>query len=670
MSEERQSVAALDRPAGRPDAEGSTALVHRVRALPSGRYALIAAALAAVTLGLGASGVASSPSGLLAAPLWPVVGVAAALALLLRGPFWQSALVLAALLIAGPALAGAPVTTAVLLGVALTIEALTVRLILGGPPRSWLLDSRRALTRLLLASSAAAVLGSALVATIALLQGGALTIDGMLVVLSAHLAALLAVVPLTVVQLPRWTLVDRRELIVQTTVTLMASALVLVIVPDLRAVILLAPLLAWAAMRFPPVMVSAQLIAVGVIGDASVMAGTGLVAVEGPDAVASVVLLHLGVVALAVMIHVIAVVRIERMTQRAENDRRAALLRRGLDASRVGTVLVKPDAQTGVSIVDVNEVAERVIGEDWFERLISAWLDSEETTLSTEVALNDGRTIQVQGQRVLTDDGDSVLAVQLVDVTAFVEAREAMAQAVAREREMIDKLHALARQKEDFVAAVSHELRTPLTSIMGFAEDLDQLPPEELQEATEVILRNSARLTEMVEDLLELGRMTTPNPVRETGSFDLSSIVGETVADQRKAAAERQVTIEVVPSSEPAMVVSSSNALGRIATNLVSNAIKFAPIGGTVRVVTRVTDDTVEMVVEDSGPGISADDESRVFERFYRSADPERRRTPGTGLGLSIVKSLVELLHGTIAVGHSELGGARMGVSLPRDRAS
>lgn len=668
MNAVRPADQALSSPIKQAGVDHGSALVYRAHDLDRRRFSLVIVALAGVTIAVGASSLADVAAQPAAALLWPVAGVATVLTLCVRGPLWQAAPLLAAVLIAGPLLVATPLASALLIGLALTLEALLVRVLLGPSPHTWLLDSRRSLGRLLLASAAAAVCGTGLIVAGQWLLGASVTISGMLVLMSAHLAALLVVVPPVLMPLALRPRGGTPELLAQVLLTLTASLVVLVVVADLRAVVLLAPLLTWGAMRFPPILAAIQLVVIGLLGDLSVLAGTTLVSVG--DEVGSILLVHSGMVALVLVVHVIAVVRIERMTQRAENDRRAELLRRGLEASRVGTVLVQPDSSAGVHIVEFNGVAEHVVEEHWFEALISAWLTSEEGSLSTEVTLDDGRTIQVQGQRVLTDDGDSVLSVQLVDVTAFVEAREAMAQAIERERQMIDRLHALARQKEEFVSAVSHELRTPLTSIVGFAEDLSDLPEDEQREATEIILRNAGRLTEMVEDLLELGRMTTPNPVRDTGSVDLSTIVSETVADQRTAAKDRRVCVEVMLSTEPAMVVSSATTLGRIATNLVSNAIKFAPEGGRVRISTRVTAESVELRVEDSGPGISVEDEPHVFERFYRSDNPDRRRTPGTGLGLSIVKSLVELLHGTVTVGGSALGGASMGVSLPRSHES
>ena len=129
-------------------------------------------------------------------------------------------------------------------------------------------------------------------------------------------------------------------------------------------------------------------------------------------------------------------------------------------------------------------------------------------------------------------------------------------------------------------------------------------------------------------------------------------------------------SVETDLCAQPTLVMGNANSLGRIATNLLANAIKFTPADGTVRVSTSYDDGTVRLVIDDSGPGISDEDRPRVFERFFRSSDASKRQTPGTGLGLSIVKSLVDTLQGRIEIECSSLGGAQMSVTLPRVNSS
>ena len=248
---------------------------------------------------------------------------------------------------------------------------------------------------------------------------------------------------------------------------------------------------------------------------------------------------------------------------------------------------------------------------------------------------------------------------QMLDIEGEMQMREAVSR---KEHEA----HAAHELKSRFLAAVSHELRTPITSIVGFAEELDETADPSQRQATEIIVRNANRLTEMVEELLELGRMTAPNPVRERGIHDLSQLAREAIADQAATARDRGIVVEERLCDRVTPVEGSTGSLMRIISNLVANALKFTPDGGVVRVTTACDDQAVTLTVDDSGPGISDADAPHVFDRFFRSSDPVKRQTPGTGLGLSITRSLVELLDGTIAIERSDLGGARLVVRLPR----
>lgn len=184
-------------------------------------------------------------------------------------------------------------------------------------------------------------------------------------------------------------------------------------------------------------------------------------------------------------------------------------------------------------------------------------------------------------------------------------------------------------------------------------------------------MRNSKRLAGMVEQLLELGRMTSPNPVRAAGAVPLNRIVAETAEEQDRMAHAADVAVETRLHEPGPHVVGDETSIGRVVTNLLSNAIKFTSAGGAICLTTSVEHDAsggpsaAVLTVDDSGVGISAEDRERVFERFYRSNDDAKLAAPGTGLGLSIVRSLVELQGGTIEIADSPLGGTRFVVTLP-----
>ncbi len=647
------------------DLLGTSGLLQRSRTFAKPVYLTIIIALAALSFGLAAGALVLTPHGATASIWWPAAGTSALLALLYRGPLWHVLLLVAAIgAISHVAVGRSPEFT--LWAVIIVVTEIVVLIkVLGPQGSSALLGHTRGLLRFTVACVASATVVGLIGAAAFAVALGADPMVTFFALVPSHLSALLLIVPLALFPLPRRPDARQLELVLQLTLTVLVAALIFSPFQSAAIGALLFPFLGWAAVRFRPLIPTIELIVLGGVASVFTVLGGGPFGSPDTGAVATV-LLQTYLLSIALTIQFITVVRSERAVLSADNERRAALLSRGFARSQVGSVFVRPNPVEGVSIVEINEVAASLVDQAWFENLLKAWLGSEFDDLSTEVKLDDDRTIQVHGQRVTTPDGDSVLALQLVDITAYVSAQEVMAQAVEHERQLVEKLHALAQQKDDFVSAVSHELRTPITSIVGFAEDLHEAATDDQREATTIIVRNALRLTEMVEDLLELGRMTTPNPVRDKSSIDLSGIARDAVNDQSVSARTRGVTLSTEFSDHPALVFSDANSLGGIATNLISNAIKFTPEGGTVLVTTEVDTSGVTLIVDDSGPGISDADEQRVFERFFRSGDPERRQTPGTGLGLSIVKTLVELLQGRVDISESPLGGARLTVTLPR----
>lgn len=645
----------------------AVSLIQRLRDAPRPVYLAVIIGLAVVTFGLGLAALYLTPPGGTAAIWWPAAGTSALLALLFRGPRWQVFTLVAVVAASSNLFIGRPPIFALWAVIILVAELLVFLLVLGPQGRTALLSTTRGLIRFILASIAAAVTVGVVGAVSFVLLVGANPLVSFASLVPSHLSALLLIVPLVLVPLPRGLSAQRVELIIQGMLTAVVTVLVFAPFQTEAIGALLFPFFGWAAVRFPPIVATAELVVLGAVGSVLTVLGGGPYANVGGGLPAAL-LVQLYLLSIAMTIQFITTVRSERATLRAENARREALLRGGFVGSQLGSAFVRVLPTGGVGIVEANEVAERHLAPTWFDPFIGAWLESGADDVSTEILLDDDRTLQVYGRRVEADSGDVVLAVQLVDISDFVAAQRAMAHAVERERRVVDELRALAQQKDDFVSAVSHELRTPITSIVGFAEELHDEAVADRKRATEIIVRNANRLSAMVEELLELGRMTAPNPVRENRILDLSEIVADVVADQSATARDRAVTVELdlASSTDPALVTGNTTTLSRIATNLVANAIKFAPAGGAVRVAVIGEADHVIFSVDDSGPGITEEDAPRIFERFFRSEDPAKRQTPGTGLGLSIVRSLVELLEGSIGVERSALGGARMVVTLPR----
>jgi two-component system phosphate regulon sensor histidine kinase PhoR len=221
--------------------------------------------------------------------------------------------------------------------------------------------------------------------------------------------------------------------------------------------------------------------------------------------------------------------------------------------------------------------------------------------------------------------------------------------------------------KDEFVASVSHELRTPLTSILGFLEmvlDDDEVSPS-VREQLDVIHRNGQRLLGLVGDLLLTAQAAEGRIALTTEATNLSGLAEQAVAELLPRADAREVTVQCELAPDAVLLVDPLRTR-QVIDNLVCNAVKYTPPGGTV--VLTVTDAGSEVVltVSDTGIGISAEDRERLFTRFFRSADAHDLAIQGIGLGLAICKSIVDAHGGSIDL-ESEVGrGSTFRVRLPR----
>jgi two-component system, OmpR family, phosphate regulon sensor histidine kinase PhoR len=219
--------------------------------------------------------------------------------------------------------------------------------------------------------------------------------------------------------------------------------------------------------------------------------------------------------------------------------------------------------------------------------------------------------------------------------------------------------------RRDFVANVSHELRTPLTAIRGYVEALmeDPADQEQTHRFLEIIARHSARMERLVKDLLRLARLDARQEPLDIAACDLNNLFAAVVGDLGPAieAKEHRVTIDV--EANACTVNADAAKLHDVVRNLVENAVNYSPQGADIRISARRDGGGVRIEVADSGPGIPAEDLTRVFERFFRV--DKSRTGPGTGLGLAIVRHLVELHGGTATAGNRASGGASFTITLP-----
>jgi two-component system, OmpR family, sensor histidine kinase MprB len=242
-----------------------------------------------------------------------------------------------------------------------------------------------------------------------------------------------------------------------------------------------------------------------------------------------------------------------------------------------------------------------------------------------------------------------------------IEGDDEVARLATAFNQMLAALEASRARQRQLVADAGHELRTPLTSLRTNLDLLSQvdagdgsgLPPGAREELLDDVRAQIEELTNLIGDLVELARDEPLTHLVEP--VDLADLVDQASARVRRRALDVRLDVQ----TDPWFVVGEAGGLERAVTNLLDNAAKWSPPGGTVTV--RLADGT--LTVDDEGPGIAEEDLPHIFDRFYRSQ--ESRAMPGSGLGLAIVRQVAERHAGTVEAGPSASGGARLTLQLP-----
>jgi PAS domain S-box-containing protein len=227
----------------------------------------------------------------------------------------------------------------------------------------------------------------------------------------------------------------------------------------------------------------------------------------------------------------------------------------------------------------------------------------------------------------------------------------------------------LDRMKTEFVSQVSHELRTPLTAIKGFTDllldgDAGEMN-EEQEEYLQTIQSNVDRLVTLINDLLDVARIESGRVKLNVEALDLLPLVESVVATLHPLILGKSQTLAVDVTPDLPQVNGDKDRVVQVLTNLVSNAYKYTPAGGAIRVEAARVGDLARIAVHDNGIGIAPEDLARLFSRFYRVDSSLTREIGGTGLGLSIVKSIVELHGGTVSVESTPGAGSTFAFTLP-----
>jgi signal transduction histidine kinase len=231
-------------------------------------------------------------------------------------------------------------------------------------------------------------------------------------------------------------------------------------------------------------------------------------------------------------------------------------------------------------------------------------------------------------------------------------------------------LELASRHKSEFLANMSHELRTPLNAVIGFSDVLLQKMFGELNERQEEYVRDireaGRHQLALVNDILDLSKVEAGRMELEPTDFSLPALITDATALLRERASQKGVRLVVATDETLGSIHADERKIKQVLFNLVMNAIKFTPSGGTITVAGERTSAAVSVSVTDTGIGIAAEDQTRIFEEFRQAGDSAGRAIEGTGLGLSLAKRFIELHRGTLSVVSEPGRGSRFVFVLPQ----
>lgn len=478
------------------------------------------------------------------------------------------------------------------------------------------------------------------------------------------------------------------------------------------------PVLLWGSLRFGPVGVGAALCLVVLLTALDTAAGKGPFAAEQLSLGNRLIALQIYVGVMALSFHGLGVLWEERAKTAAAlkvaHSGLAARYRRIVEQSPLGILVVQSDGQ----VQDVNPAWRRLWmppGSGVTTGASRPWEDPQLAPLlrrafGGEIVALPERTIAVPGQShalqrrlrgfayPVKDDAGNVAEVVLIeqDITEEVEAQqqlvdanrmlrereealshvlEQMAEAQAHREQLLEaerfargEAERASQLKEEFLATLSHELRTPLNAIVGWTHVLRQRSDDsDVAQAVDTIERNARAQAKLIDDLLDMARIMAGKVGLTLVPLTPTEIVATAVDALRPVADAKGVSLSIDMGSSAHVSVSGDAArLQQVMTNLLGNGIKFTPSGGRVVVQIAARERDVQLVVRDTGEGITTEFLPAVFERFRQADGSLTRRHGGLGLGLSICKQIVEMHGGSIAA-HSDGPdcGATFTVTLP-----
>jgi signal transduction histidine kinase len=260
--------------------------------------------------------------------------------------------------------------------------------------------------------------------------------------------------------------------------------------------------------------------------------------------------------------------------------------------------------------------------------------------------------VYIQSRRISKPIGDINRAAQDIAAGNFsgrvkITSKDETGQLASSFNFMAASIEDLENQRQSFVSDVSHELRTPMTSISGFIEGIldGTIPEEKRDDYLQIVLDESKRLTRLVNDLLEMSKMSSSEYKLDIKSFDMNELIRVCIIGLENRITERNLDLNVDFSSDTLEVLADQDAIKRVVINLMDNAIKFSYPNTTIGINTWVEDGHAHICIGNFGDGIDGADLSNVFNRFYKT---DKSRTngnnkSGAGLGLSFVKNILTL---------------------------
>jgi two-component system sensor histidine kinase SenX3 len=335
---------------------------------------------------------------------------------------------------------------------------------------------------------------------------------------------------------------------------------------------------------------------------------------------------------------------VDAENQSAQDELSLVQMRTAMNALPMGVVIVSSDGSSSW----VNSAVD--------EMFVAGSADQQRFMERTMELLH--RAIEGGSGKALLEFGDPSVQTLEIETVSLVDGGAAAIVADISSRLVIDRV------RTDFVANISHELRTPIGAISLMAENLMlELAGSESARLAEIILNEVTRLNNTVSDLLELAKIEFDGLAKRE-RVEVSKVIDEAMGRLRSAALSRSVMLVV--KGHPDIAIAGDRAqLVSALGNLIDNAVKFSERGSIVKIDSRLEDANVLISVSDNGPGIAAEHQARVFERFYRVDDARSRETGGSGLGLAIVRHIALLHGGEVSIQSAPGEGSTFTLQVP-----